>query len=103
MSVLVVVAYLAYLVFVSLIFLIIYSKFGDFRRATTVALIVAKLWLAVYSILHIDVPLWVVYSKKTGATIAEISFNEVQIASLLVANLWLNRDTVSRMLQGRGP
>jgi len=103
MSVLVIAAYLAYLVFVSLIFLVIYSKFGDFRRATTVALIVAKLWLAVYSILRIDVPLWVLYSKKTHAVIAEISFNEAQIATLLLANLWLNRDTISKVLSGRGP
>jgi len=103
MNILIIAAYMAYLVFVSLIFLVIYSKFGDFRRATTVALIIAKLWLAVYSVLHIDIPLSVVYSKKTGATIAEIGFNEVQIATLLVTNLWINRDTISRVLQGRLP
>jgi len=103
MSILIVAAYMAYLVFVSLVFLIIYSKFGDFKKATTVALIIAKLWLAVYSVLHIDIPLWVVYSKRTGAPLAEIGFNEVQIVTLLLANLWLNRDTISRVLSGRGP
>jgi len=103
MNVLVIAAYLAYLVFTSLIFLIIYSRFGNFRQATTVALIIAKLWLAVYSILHIDVPLWVVYSKKTHAVMAEISFNEVQFVTLLFTNLWLNRDTIIRIVQGKRP
>jgi len=103
MNILIVAAYLAYLVFVSLIFVVIYGKFGDFRRATTVALIIAKMWLAVYSLIKIDVPLWVLYSKKTGAVLAEVTFNEVQFAALLLTNLWLNRDTIIRIMSGRGP
>jgi len=103
MNILIAAAYIAYLIFVSLIFLIIYSKYGDFRRATTLALIIAKLWLAVYSLIKIDVPLWVVYSKKTYAVLAEVSFNEVQFATLLLTNLWLNRDAIVRVLSGRRP
>jgi len=101
MSIIIIAAYLAYLVFVTSIFVIIYSKFGDFKRATTIALIIAKMWLAIYSLIHIDVPLWVIYSKKTHAVLVEVTFNEIQFASLLIANLWLNRDTIFRMLQGR--
>jgi len=103
MNLIIVAAYLAYLIFTSLIFVIIYSKFGDFRRATTVALIIAKMWLAVYSLIKIDVPLWVIYSKKTHAVLMEVTFNEIQFVTLLFTNLWLNRDTIIRIIQGKRP
>jgi len=103
MNILIVAAYLAYLIFTSLIFVIIYSKFGDFRRATTIALIIAKMWLAVYSLIKIDVPLWLLYSKRSGAVLAEVTFNEVQLVTLLITNLWLNRDVIAKILSGRGP
>jgi len=90
--------YIIYLAVVTAILVIMLVKAG-WRHAVTVALIVAKIWLAVYSVLGIDVPLLALYNRKTWDVIVTITFNEVQILTMALINAALNRQYILYILR----
>lgn len=98
MSTLLIVAYIVYLVAVTAITVVLLLKSG-WRTAVTVTLIIAKLWLAVYTLAHIDVPVLALYSRKTWEPIAVITFNEIQLLSMLITNIIINRDSIMRLFK----
>ena len=99
--ILLVAAYMVYLIAITTVAVVLLLKMQSWRTAVTVTLIIAKLWLAVYSLIHIDVPLLALYSRKTWQPIAVITFNEVQFISMLLTNIVINRETIMRLLRGR--
>ena len=98
MSLTLTVAYIVYLTAVTAIAVILLIK-TSWRTAVAVTLIIAKLWLAVYSVIGIDVPVLSLYSRRTWKPVAVITFNEIQLLTLLVTNILLNREYIARIIR----
>lgn len=102
MSLILIAAYVIYLIAITAVAMVLLLK-TNWRTAVTVALVIAKLWLAVYSLIGIDVPVLALYSRRTWQPIAVVTFNEIQLLSMLLTNIIINRDVIMRLLHRGRP